>query len=925
MPRKFLCVALWLAWISSAPGVTVAGGVVAHYRLDEGRGRLVRDARSGKARGKVVHAAWTETRLGPALEFDGQSAYVDCGQGKDLGLRQQVSLSAWILPTGAPAGEPVLLGEDPRYYALTYYKEHVYFYVAGGANHVRAPVPVGALRHVAGTFDGRTLRLYVDGGLQASKPLKGIDDIPSRQPLVIGGGNREGCFYKGLIQDARVYDHALLYDDVLELAASGQQEAAARMRAAADTLYDGVPSWRSTPANTAFLENLRSVSWGASSSGNLDEFNTPELAAKRAARIKQEGATVAFIHGRQNRLNHLRLNDELLQFHRRVAEACHAQGLRVFDHLDFTIFWQAAYPLIFRRPEWAQRDLRDGTPLRWCCFNKADFREHYARYLEALVRSGVDGFMLDEINYRASRYCGCEDCRLRFERETGFRLPEYWDESVIGNRDAPLWRLWQEWQKKVLVEFKLFLLGRIRKINPDAVILAYSTCIYRHQVRVLDMLEQSRACFIGAEGTNMTYPISYNLFAQMRILSSMARFYGRPAHGQYPSRSIEEQIFSSGFLSALTATHPWKWGASHLEWSRLDEAHARGEPLADVAVLLSPATRDGNMATAALHTREVFGWCQALGASGVQFEPLPGPYTRPEDLRKYKAVIVPHAVNMPKALADRVEEYVAQGGVAVVTGVAGRRDRLGFPLGADALHRKMKIRALTVADPVAYNFRSELFEGGRDREVLPEPGGLRAAAERFALPGACRFEAVLDEGAAHTVLARFDSGEPAILSLPSGKGRYIHVGFLPGRIVHQPRMYDRETWRPCMQPEVVALMNAIAREATGDTDRIFVRGDGLLSATYQKGNRVWVRMVNVAGIRSIPVGEKVGDVSPTYPDVGPVEILIRMPVASRAMLFSPDGDREVAFEVRRNGTEGSVLIPAGTFRRFAFVRLEKTP
>ena len=899
-----------------------AEGLVAHYPLDRGRGDLAHDVGPGKRPGKIVFAKWGKSEHGTALEFDGKTAYVDCGPGKALKLKDRFSLCAWIFPTGAPSKEPVIVGEGPRSYAMTYYKDHVYLYVASGGNYVRSYAPPGRLWHVAGTFDGKTLKLYLNGRPQAAKEIKGIGVIPSRKHLMIGGRNRAGCFYKGLIRDVRVYDYALMEDELLPIVAAPRQAEAARMRAAAERLYDDVPNWRPTAENVRFLENLRLMRWAASCSGNLSEFGTPELAAKRAAAIKNSGATAIFIYGRQNRLNHLHINDKVVAFDRLVAEAGHARGIRVFDHIDFTIFWQAAYPVIFKHPDWAQRDLRYGTAHRWCCFNHPEYRDFYARYLEELVRAGIDGFMLDEINYRKQKYCGCEHCRRRFERETGFRLPEYWNDSVIGNRDNPLWRLWQEWQKKVLVEFKAFLLTRLQKINPDVMIFTYSTCIYRRQVLAGDMLEQSRVCFIGTEGTNTTYPISPYLFGQMRILSSMARLYGQPAHGEYPSRSAEESVFASAFLAALTGVHPWKWQAASLNWPHLEEALVRGEPVADVGVLLSTSTRDGNELSAGVHAAETFGWCQAFGLSGVQFDPIPGLYARSADLARFRAIVLPYCVNMPKQLIDRIVKYVQQGGVAVVTGVPGRRDRLGFPLGKEALFRRMKIRAISTPDVIKFNRREEVIDGGTERVLTIATGELRNAPRRLSIPNTFRFDAALETGARCEVLARFKDGAPAVLSLPSGKGRYIYLGFLPAAPIHQPRMYSRRIWRGYHKPEVVALMKAIAREATGGKDRIAVDADGLLTATYKSGNRLWVRMVNVAGIRSIPIGKEIGSVAPTYPDVGVVRLNVRMPVAAVAALFSPDRKERLDLKVVREGDGGIITIPAGAFRRFAFVRLE---
>jgi hypothetical protein len=76
---------------------------------------------------------------------------------------------------------------------------------AGG----RHPEPVGRWSHLAVTYDGARVRLYVDGveasSRSASGPILGTTD-----PLWIGGNRPYGEYFKGLIDEVRVYDRALV-------------------------------------------------------------------------------------------------------------------------------------------------------------------------------------------------------------------------------------------------------------------------------------------------------------------------------------------------------------------------------------------------------------------------------------------------------------------------------------------------------------------------------------------------------------------------------------------------------------------------------------------------------------------------------------------------------------------------------------------
>jgi len=202
---------LWTICAASGEQKTTTD-LVAHYSFDEGAGALAGD-------GTIKGAAWVETERGAALQFDGKAACVECGPGSRLKLEDRVTVSAWICPKGEPSGEPVIAGEDPRHWALTHYRGRVYFYISAGSNYCRASVPYHRWSHVAGTFDGTTMKLYVDGDICDARDLPAGTRIQSEAMFHIGGGNRKGSYYNGIIDDVRVYRRAMTDDEIAALAA----------------------------------------------------------------------------------------------------------------------------------------------------------------------------------------------------------------------------------------------------------------------------------------------------------------------------------------------------------------------------------------------------------------------------------------------------------------------------------------------------------------------------------------------------------------------------------------------------------------------------------------------------------------------------------------------------------------------------------
>ena len=79
---------------------------------------------------------------------------------------------------------------------------------ARGGAAAAARLPRKAWTHLATTYDGSTLRLYVNGTLVSRRSVSGPMRTSGR-PLRIGGNAVWGEFFKGSIDDVRVYDHAL--------------------------------------------------------------------------------------------------------------------------------------------------------------------------------------------------------------------------------------------------------------------------------------------------------------------------------------------------------------------------------------------------------------------------------------------------------------------------------------------------------------------------------------------------------------------------------------------------------------------------------------------------------------------------------------------------------------------------------------------
>jgi glucose/arabinose dehydrogenase len=211
--------------LSAAVGVTVdnstpppPSGLVAAYGFNAGSGTALADATGKGHTGTLSGAAWSAAgKNGGALSFDGLNDWVTVADADDLDLTNGMTLSAWIRPSGAGSDwQTIVLKESPGFMVYALYSDtdtnrpsgHV---VIGGSDldtRGTAQLAPAVWTHLAATFDGGTLRLYVNGGLVATRAVTG-SMTASTAPLRIGGNATWGEWFGGLVDDLRIYNRAL--------------------------------------------------------------------------------------------------------------------------------------------------------------------------------------------------------------------------------------------------------------------------------------------------------------------------------------------------------------------------------------------------------------------------------------------------------------------------------------------------------------------------------------------------------------------------------------------------------------------------------------------------------------------------------------------------------------------------------------------
>ena len=194
--------------------------MVAGYALTEGVGITANDASPWGNTGAISGATWSgDGKFGNALSFNGFGNWVTINDATALDLSNGMTLQAWIRPTLVTGSwATVLLKEAPPGYHLAYHLEldprgHPSTYITTDSSGLQGligpqPITLSAWTHLAATYDGALLSLYVNGELVASRPASG-NIIPSYGPLRFGGNSIWGEYFVGAIDELRVYNRPL--------------------------------------------------------------------------------------------------------------------------------------------------------------------------------------------------------------------------------------------------------------------------------------------------------------------------------------------------------------------------------------------------------------------------------------------------------------------------------------------------------------------------------------------------------------------------------------------------------------------------------------------------------------------------------------------------------------------------------------------
>lgn len=201
------------------------------WHLDDGDGARADDTSiyNGNHDGRLVNGgdgSWVEGRIGKALRLDGRDDYMDFGKRRELSPVKGLTVSAWINMETTEGTHAILSKADTGAMGSGYSLRVVNGELEGAlyrTDGVRVAVSAGGVRagqwlHVAMTWDRRDIALYVAGERVAAGPCEGRKTSPNH--LVLGRDSATATsFYRGAVDEVRVYNVAMKPDDIRRHAA----------------------------------------------------------------------------------------------------------------------------------------------------------------------------------------------------------------------------------------------------------------------------------------------------------------------------------------------------------------------------------------------------------------------------------------------------------------------------------------------------------------------------------------------------------------------------------------------------------------------------------------------------------------------------------------------------------------------------------
>jgi len=204
--------------------------LVGYWKLDEGTGTTAYDSSEYGNDGTLINGPlWVDGKYGKALSFDGVNDYVEIPHSTSLNIANEITVEAWVKPHYTDYGgisTRVIVGKHGGWHnrGWSIGAKHLdlqdvrFHWQAETDNYLDTstnPLSTGVWTYVVGVANGTHIKIYINGELSALKA--NAESVDYNYPVEIGrNGVSSGSFFKGIIDEVRIYNRALTEEEIRE-------------------------------------------------------------------------------------------------------------------------------------------------------------------------------------------------------------------------------------------------------------------------------------------------------------------------------------------------------------------------------------------------------------------------------------------------------------------------------------------------------------------------------------------------------------------------------------------------------------------------------------------------------------------------------------------------------------------------------------
>jgi len=195
-----------------------SGNLISSWRLDENTGTIAYDGTDGN-NGTISGATWAQGMSGSCLHFEGATGNVGVPNAANLNPVNEITMMAWarteenltckVFQKGDWDGHGIGQGNWDGWQVYVRTSDNVSHSIHWGSG---LPM-MHEWYHIAMTYDGSILKMYVNGQLQNSLAVTGPLKVNTRN-VSIGSDNGAQKFFHGDIDECLFFDRALSQTEI---------------------------------------------------------------------------------------------------------------------------------------------------------------------------------------------------------------------------------------------------------------------------------------------------------------------------------------------------------------------------------------------------------------------------------------------------------------------------------------------------------------------------------------------------------------------------------------------------------------------------------------------------------------------------------------------------------------------------------------